>query len=545
MKNVDSINEEGHGWQQGSKSNVFSINSIVVLILFILLIAFYSLFTTTMGLQIVKSLLSNHNIPIFTLFLVFAAAPLSVYIGNKSEDLRDSFTVNVSFIALLMTLLLYPQVSKQPMILDMNKVLNFGLHFRIDQLTFMLMVIACSLWFFSLTYAHEYMAVEEEHRTRFNFWMMITFGGVLGALMSRDLLSLFLFFEIMYLSCYFLVAHNQTDSALQAGNRYIYMGVVGGLCILLGMSILYAKTNSFALVDINQSVQMIWATDRTSLIIALTSMLIGLSIKSAVFPLHFWLPDAHSNAPTPASAILSGMVIKVYIFSVIKILFVMVGVDLLKEIALPTIITYIALVGMIMGSVLAIGQKDIKKILAYSSVAQVGYLLLGIGFASDIGLSATFFHMVTHALMKSLLFLSAGAIIYQKGIRDVRDFKGIGYEMPITMTVFSIGAFSMIGIPGLIGFMSKWYLSLASLASGRQIYVIMIMISSFLNAMYYLPIIITAFLKHSDDKGNSLVRDKVPNTMLAPMVIIASTIVLFGFFPQWLMSFIEKALVLL
>ncbi len=544
MKNVDSINEEGHKWQE-SKSNVFSINSIVVLILFVLLIVSYTLFTTNIGLDIVKFLLSNHNIPIFTLLLIFSAAPLSVYIGNKSEDLRDSFVVNISFVALLMTLLLYPQVSKQPMILDLEKLLSFGLHFRIDQLTFMLMVIACSLWFFSLTYAHEYMAAEEEHRTRFNFWMMITFGGVMGALMSRDLLSLFLFFEIMYLSCYFLVAHNQTEGALQAGNRYIYMGVVGGLCILLSMSILYAKTNTFALVEINQSIQAIWATDKTSIVIALTSMLIGLSIKSAVFPLHFWLPDAHSNAPTPASAILSGMVIKVYIFSVIKVLFVMVGFDLLKEIPLSSIITSLAIVGMIMGSVLAIGQKDIKKILAYSSVAQVGYLLLGIGLTSELGLSATFFHIVTHALMKSILFLSAGAIIFQKGKRDVRDFQGIGYEMPITMTVFSIGAFSMIGIPGLIGFMSKWYLSLASLASGKQIYVIMIMVSSFLNAMYYLPIIITAFLKHSGKKSNTLTRDKVPNTMLVPMVIIAGAIVLLGFFPQWLMSFIEKAIVLL
>ncbi len=544
MKNVESINEEGHGWQKG-KSNVFSINSIVVLILFILLISFYALFTTNVGQEMVRFILSNHNMPIFTLLLIFCAAPLSAYIGNKSEDLRDSFVVNISFVALLMTLLLYPQVSKQPMILDMNKVLSFGLHFRIDQLTFMLMVMACSLWFFSLTYAHEYMAAEEEHRTRFNFWMMITFGGVMGALMSRDLLSLFLFFEIMYLSCYFLVAHNQTEGALQAGNRYIYMGVVGGLCILLSMSILYAMTNTFALVEINQSIKAIWATDKTSLVIALTSMLIGLSIKSAVFPLHFWLPDAHSNAPTPASAILSGMVIKVYIFSVIKILFVMVGLDILKEMPLSSIITSLAIVGMIMGSVLAIGQKDIKKILAYSSVAQVGYLLLGIGLTSELGLSATFFHIVTHALMKSILFLSAGAIIFQKGKRDVRDFQGIGYEMPITMTVFSIGAFSMIGIPGLIGFMSKWYLSLASLSSGKQIYVIMIMVSSFLNAMYYLPIIITAFLKHSGKNTNKLSRDKVPNTMLAPMVLIAGAIILFGFFPQWLMSFIEKAIVLL
>jgi len=202
----------------------------------------------------------------------------------------------------------------------------------------------------------------------------------------------------------------------------------------------------------------------------------------------------------------------------------------------------LALIGMIMGSVFALGQTDIKRRLAYSSVAQVGYLLLGMSAFSELGVSATMFHITTHALMKSALFLCAGAVIYQTGKRGIKDFEGIGYKMPITMLVFTIGSLSMVGIPMFNGFISKWNLAMASVQGGKFSYVALIMLSSFLNAMYYLPIVLSAFLKKGEQTDLTYEKDKVPMSMLIPMLLLGAGCLLFGLYPQLVMNIVEKGI---
>ena len=202
----------------------------------------------------------------------------------------------------------------------------------------------------------------------------------------------------------------------------------------------------------------------------------------------------------------------------------------------------LALIGMIMGSVFALGQTDIKRRLAYSSVAQVGYLLLGMSAFSELGVSATMFHITTHALMKSALFLCAGAVIYQTGKRGIKDFEGIGYKMPITMLVFTIGSLSMVGIPMFNGFISKWNLAMASVQGGKFSYVALIMLSSFLNAMYYLPIVLSAFLKKGEQADLTYEKDKVPMSMLIPMLLLGAGCLLFGLYPQLVMNIVEKGI---
>ncbi|SET06611.1 multicomponent Na+:H+ antiporter subunit D [Natronincola peptidivorans] len=522
--------------------DIFYMNSIFILFAVAFIAGAYALMTTEAGTILLNAVTSFRYTPTVMVILVFVAAPLSVLIGSKSENYRDMFIINIIFAVFLLILSMFPQALKTPIIMDLPSVLAFGVNLRVDQLTLLMVLAAALLWLMAMIYGHNYMILEENNRNRFYFWFLVTYGGVTGALMANDLLTMFLFFEIMYLSCYFLVAHNQTGDALKAGNRYIYMGVVGGLSMLLGISLLYVYTNTFIMGDILAPLQAQWGDNSAILTFAIVVILVGFAIKAAVFPLHFWLPDAHSSAPSPASAILSGMVLKVYVFSLMKFLFKVVGIDIIKDIGLHNILPPLAVVGMIMGSIFAIGQKDIKKILAYSSVAQVGYMILGIGLISDKGFAASMFHITTHALMKSALFLSAGAIILQTHKRDIREFQGIGYQMPITMGVFTVGALSMIGIPGFNGFMSKWYLCIAALDAGKPIFVFMILVSSFLNAMYYLPIIISAFLKKSQERENILVMDKAPANMLIPMVIIASGVILLGFFPQWVMKFVEQGI---
>jgi len=327
-----------------------------------------------------------------------------------------------------------------------------------------------------------------------------------------------------------------------ASLKYLMLGTIGSVSILLGIAFLYMVTGTLNMTLNYDLIQAAWQVYPRNILVALGFILTGFGIKAAVFPLHTWLPDAHSTAPTPSSALLSGLVVKIYLFGAIKMLFRVIGMEIITQVNIPLFMTYFAMVGMIMGSVFAIGQKDIKRILAYSSVAQIGYIVLGIGLATQSGLSVALFHVVTHALMKSALFLSAGAVIYQTGRRDVRELAGIGYQMPITMTVFTIGALGMIGIPGINGFMSKWYLSFAVLEAGRPLVLLVILLSSFLNAVYYLPIIISAFLREREDHKNVLVEDEVPLSMTGPMVLIAGLCILFGFFPQLVMNIIQQAM---
>ncbi|MDW7671839.1 MAG: proton-conducting transporter membrane subunit [Bacillota bacterium] len=541
------LREEAHRgnqleWHLSKKDmDVFDLNLILILTAAAFMAGSQFLFHGS-GSLVMAFFSQLPYIPVLLVLLIFTAAPIGVYIGSKSEDYRDVFLVNVVFIALLLVLAMYGQIVAGPQLLRIPHILFFGLNFRVDRLTFLLVVAATVIWLLAMVFGHRYIKAEEKNRSRFYSAMIITYGCVMGGMMANDLFTMFLFFEIMYLSCYFIVSHSQTEEALSAGNRYIYMGIVGGLSMFLGICLIYAYTRTLMISDIRMGLEAAWAGNTLILTVAIISFLIGFIIKAAIFPLHFWLPNAHASAPSPASAVLSGMVIKVYIFSIMKFLFIVVGMDLFIAMGLLGIFAPLAVVGMIMGSVFAIGQTELKKMLAYSTVAQVGYMLLGIGLMSRMGLAASMFHIITHALMKSALFLSAGAILYQTGKKKISDFNGLGYQMPVTMGVFTVGALSMIGIPGFNGFMSKWYLGMAALEAGKPVFVLMILVSSFLNAMYYLPIVIAAFLKEDPAKETRVSLDQIPLNMMAPLVLLAAGCILFGLFPQLVMGFIQSAI---
>ena len=282
-----------------------------------------------------------------------------------------------------------------------------------------------------------------------------------------------------------------------------------------------------------------WTAYPANAMTAIGFMVVGVGIKAAIFPFHVWLPDAHSTAPSSSSAILSAIVVKVYILIMVKILFRVFGVNVLDSVPVSTLLIAVAATGMIMGSVFAMAQTDIKRMLGYSSVAQVGYIVMGIGMMSVLGLQAAFFHVVSHALMKAALFLAVGAVIYKKNIRKISEFDGMGFEMPVAMVVFTIAALGMIGVPMTSGFISKLNLGLAALDAQQAILVFILILSGFLNALYYLPIIISAFLKNKPDHDRVMRVEKIPKTMLGPLVVLGSLILYFGLFPNVLMRVLE------
>jgi multicomponent Na+:H+ antiporter subunit D len=421
---------------------------------------------------------------------------------------------------------------------------NVGVEFIVDEFSAAMNVLVMVLSTLILFYSFRDMEHEIQPDLVAGYYTLIflMLFSMVGMILTNDLFNLYVFMEILSLTSCGIVSIKRKKENLMASLKYLMLGTIGSVSILLGIAFLYMVTGTLNMTLNYDLIQAAWETYPRNILVALGFILTGFGIKAAVFPLHTWLPDAHSTAPTPSSALLSGLVVKIYIFGAIKLLFRVIGMDIITRVDIPLFITYFAVTGMLMGSIFAIGQTDIKRILAYSSVAQIGYIVLGVGLATERGLSVALFHVVTHALMKSALFLSAGAVIYQTGKRNVKDLGGIGYQMPITMSVFTVGALGMIGIPGINGFMSKWYLSFAVLEAGRPLILLVILLSSFLNAIYYLPIIISAFLRESPDRENILVKDELPMMMTTPMVIIAGLCILFGFFPQLIMGIIEQAM---
>lgn len=501
------------------------------------------IFTKTIGREILLMFTTSNLIPGVLLGVIFIGAIISAVVSLKKEGSRDVVLLYVNLFAVGLVFLMFPYVSDgNDMVLNLSNVLGFGIAFRVNVLTLYMLIISSLLWFIVTLYSHSYINKKEKSGGRFYFWFMIAYGGAMGAIMADSLITMFLFFEIMYISCYFLVAHQGTPEAIKDGYRYIFMGVVGGLSMLLAIIILHVNTGTFDLMTMRQFIVLTNDGTGRMLLAALIFMLIGFSIKTAIFPLHFWLPGAHSSAPAPASAILSGLIIKVYIFSLIKFLFVGLGLEIVEFLRLPDFLPYLASVGMIAGSLFALRQKELKKMFAYSTVAQVGYMILGIGLANPLGVSATLFHVLTHMITKSALFLCAGAMYYHTGKKNIADYKGIACKMPVTMGIFTLAALSMIGIPGLVGFMSKWYLSIAAIDAGMPYFVIVLLISSFLNAMCYLPIIINAFLIESEDGQTSFLRDPIPNNMLAPLVILGVGLIFFGIFPKVIVSIFQQGI---
>ncbi|MEE8403492.1 MAG: proton-conducting transporter membrane subunit, partial [Candidatus Hydrothermarchaeaceae archaeon] len=327
--------------------------------------------------------------------------------------------------------------------------------------------------------------------------------------------------------------------AKSAGLTYIVMGIGGGLFLLVSVIATYAITGTGDLSGVATGLAGHPLTPYIFL-----GYIIGFGVKAGMFPVHVWLPSAHPVAPAPASALLSGVMIKAGAYGVIRTVYGLTGSSLLGNIPMGKTLLVIAIITMFLGSFMAIVQTDIKRLLAYSSIAQMGYIILGVSLLSPLGLVGAVIHIFNHALMKGTLFLCAGAFIHQTGLRRVDDLRGIGRRMPLTMACFTMAGLSMIGIPLSVGFISKWYLALGGLESealgilgsgGGVVIVGFLLLSSLLNAFYYGPIIVRGWLGVPDVDGNmSEKRNDDPRwVMLAPICILALGTLVFGIFPQF------------
>ena len=420
---------------------------------------------------------------------------------------------------------------------------NMNILFRLDQVGRFFAAIVTVVWVLAGFYAFEYMKHEKEEKRYFGFYLMV-FGVLLALTYAGSLVTYYLFFEMMTLLSVPLVLHTKTREAIMGGLKYLFYSLFGAYMALFGIYFLnkYAMTLDFqsgGVLDMNQV-----AGNEKLLLIVAFSMIIGFGVKAGMFPLHAWLPTAHPVAPAPASAVMSGIIVKMGVLGMLRVVFFMFGADFLRGTWVQKVWMILALITVFMGSMLAYREKVLKKRLAYSTVSQISYILFGIALLQPNALTGSLLHVVFHAIIKSALFMSAGAIIYKTQKTTVSELNGIGKKMPITIWCYTFASVALIGIPPASGFISKWYLALGSLESGINVFSwlgpVVLLISALLTAGYLLPITVQGFLPGANFDYENLKKEEPVKMMVFPIAVLAALAILLGVFPNALVDFISN-----
>ncbi len=429
-----------------------------------------------------------------------------------------------------------------------------GIVIRSDILGGLMLVLVTGAGFLAVLYSSRYIAhvitpVKEKY---YYILLLLMIGGMCGICLTGDCFNFYVFLEVASISAYALVAITGKPESLEAALKYMLVGAFSSILILFGIGLLFSATGTLNMAYAARQISKILSCGADSplspfryiVFASLALLIMGFGIKSAIFPAHAWLADVHPVAPSPISALLSGVVVKITgIFLLIRFMFGVFCVQLGHYgQLLGLLLLIIAGISAVGGSLFAIAQSDLKRMLAYSTVAQLGYILIGIGLMSKAGLTGAILHIINHAVMKGLLFLCAGAVIYKTGLRKISDLNRIGYQMPVTMACFTVGALSMIGVPPFCGFMSKWMLLSASIEAHVPLMAVVLILGSLLNAAYYLRVVLVAFVGNpaSVSHGSKPVKE-APWLMLIPMIILALATILLGLRLDWVMPVINLA----
>lgn len=400
-----------------------------------------------------------------------------------------------------------------------------------DSLAIFLGLVAVGLGALVSIFSVGYME-KSEGLGRYYALLLIMIAGIVGIGFAGDLFNMFVFFEVMAIPSYVLVAFEKDKwEPIEAAMKYIVMSVFGSLIALLGISIVFMYTGS---LDLAVLAQLTAGMDSLKAIGAVGLIIVGFGVKAAIVPLHTWLPDAHSAAPSGISAMLSGVIIEAGLIAMIKGLTVLPGIDS------GVVLIIFGIVSMFVGNFIAMVQRDLKRMLAYSSIAQMGYILLGIGLAfaylssgGDYGFRGGFLHILNHAVMKGGAFLCAGAILHSIGTRDLEEMRGIGRKLPLVGVAFAFFGFALAGVPPLNGFVSKFFICRAGVDAGGWgiVAMVLLIVNSLLSLCYYLPAI-NKILFSRDISEKAKEARKIPVSMVIPIVIMVILTVTLGVYPE-------------
>ncbi|MET0117658.1 MAG: monovalent cation/H+ antiporter subunit D family protein [Sedimenticola sp.] len=402
----------------------------------------------------------------------------------------------------------------------------WGIEYRIDVLASYVLLIVTAMAALVLLAAREGVSkdIPEERISRFYAAFMLAFAGLAGIVATGDAFNVFVFLEISSLATYALISMGKDRRALNAAFNYLVMGTIGATFILIGIGFLYMMTGTLNMADL--AARLPEVADTRTVRAGFAFLTVGIGLKLALFPLHLWLPNAYAYAPCSVTAFLAATATKVAVYLLLRFMLQIFGVDFsLGLMPLDSLLLVLGLIGILSASMVAVYQGNIKRMFAYSSVAQIGYMVLGIGLATSTGVTSAILHLFNHALMKGALFLALGGIAYRIGSTTIKDFSGLGKTMPLTMAGIVLGGLSLIGVPSTVGFISKWYLVLATLEQGLWPVALLVLIGSILAVIYVWKLVEAAYF--GTPEGPVEVKE-APLSMLVPMWVLVVANIYFG-----------------
>jgi len=460
------------------------------------------------------------------LIIAFGGAPLTYLFGKTSEKIRDFLAVVISLSLVAFVACLYGKSMEKTFYLGF---FGLGLVLRLNVLSWFFAITISVVGTLSIIFSLSYIKGRE--KTDFYFLMMLLVNAaMLGIVLAGDLVSFYIFWEIMSWSAFLLISYNK-GPALAAGMKYIVMSIIGSVCFLVGMLSLYV---SFDTLNISQIASVIGSASSGYILFILTAFGIAFGIKNAVLPFHTWLPDAHSEAPAPFSAVLSGTLIKMGTYGFLLLLYVIVGLKLFLGLgrgllSFHSILCFLGAVTILIPTFIAMLQTDAKRLLAWSTVGQAGYIILGIAFGTNLALAGGIFHFFNHAMFKALLFFAVGAVEFRTQTRDLDSLGGLAKKMPVVFIGTLVGICALIGVPLTSGFVSKWLIYKTLILEGSPFLAFFALAGTWGTILYSYKLIHNVFLGQLPEKYKDI--QKSPFTMQLPMIVLSLAILVFGILP--------------
>jgi multicomponent Na+:H+ antiporter subunit D len=469
-------------------------------------------------------LISEH-LPVLQVLMPLLAAPLCLLFYDRR--FAWSISLALSLAALVIAALLLQRTLADGIIsYELGGwSMHWGIEYHVDIVNAFVLLVVTTIASVVLLYARQ-SVLGELYRGRIPLFYaiyMLCLGGLLGVTISGDVFNLFVFMEISALSSYTLIALSQERRALTSAYQYLIMGTIGATFLLIGIGLMYIMTGTLNMHDLAEALPTVTGT--RTIETAFAFIVVGISIKLALVPLHLWLPNAYAYAPSAVTAFIASTATKVAFYVLLRFLFTIFGVGFaFSNMLLGGIFLVLALLAIFAGSTAAIFQDNVKRMLAYSSIAQIGFMILGVSFATTTGVGAAILHLFNHAIMKAALFLALGCVFYRLGSVNLTDMRGLGREMPWTMTAFVIGGLSLVGMPLTVGFISKWYLVLGALEQGWWPVAAAVLLASLLTLVYVWRVVDAAWLRAPAAQRQDVATEAPPGMLLPLWALILANL---------------------
>jgi proton-translocating NADH-quinone oxidoreductase chain N len=375
--------------------------------------------------------------------------------------------------------------------------------------------------------------IKEGPKEKYHMLYLLLLTGATGVVLTGDIFNLFVFFEIFCMSSYALVAYFGDRAGIESAVKYLIQGAVGSSLLLIGIGLLYGLFGTLNMADLAQHIK---SASPTSVFVPMVLIITGLGVEAAIFPLNAWLPDAYSSAPSSISAILSGIDIEVGLYAVVRMVFTVFGASNILQFLL-----FLGILTLLVGEMCAFSQNNIKRMLAYSSIGQIGLVLFALAIATSTAITGGLFQVISHTLGKALLFLTAGYMIYRSGSMEISDLTGMGKRMPLTSLAFTIGAFSLVGLPPFVGFPSKFQIVRGALDNEETLFIVLIglvLLGTVIEGAYFFRVIQVIYFKKGTGNPD---RNEAPVAALIPMFLFMILIVVIGIYPNLVTRILDSA----